>query len=138
MAFISVSGLDSLIADIGTLASKSPAMRDRMLEAEANVIEPAIRNASPHRSGRLSESIKRLKRGATIRIRPVGEHHRYVPVHGSGIVTAGYVGYINEYGLPSRGISAREWMGKAVSKNEAAALAAAEREHDKFLKECNL
>lgn len=138
MAFISISGLDPLIADINTLASKTPAMRDKMLEAEADVIEPALCKSAPQRSGKLSQSIKRRKRGSTIRLRPMGEHHRYVPITGSGIVESGYVGYINEYGLPSRGIGAREWMGKAVSQNESAALAAAEREHDKFLKECNL
>lgn len=147
MARIEVSGFDALLAGLEDMAEQTPQLRDAILEAEADVIEPALRKSISDerlvRSGKLQQSISRrtVKSAGVpvIRIGPAGEHHRYFPSKGkTGIVTAGYVGYIGEYGLPSRGIRGREWLRKGIEKSQGQAFDAADAMYDKFMKDHKL
>ncbi len=143
MARMEVVGADTLLAGLDGMARDLPQLRDDILKAEADIIETAIKGsiaeAGAVRSGRLLRSTSRRKTKSAIRIGPNGEHHRYLPSKGkSGIVTAGYVGYINEYGLPSRGIKARKYMQIALKRNEGKAFAAAEAVYTKYTQKHNL
>lgn len=147
MARLEMSGLESLISDLDNLAEQVPQMQSDILTAEADVVEPALRRSIASegliRSGRLQASIKRrkVKSGGSpaIRLGPAGEHHRYFPSPGQrGIVHAGYVGYIAEYGIKSRGIKGRNWLQKAVTQSQNEAFKAADAVHEKYLKNNNL
>lgn len=147
MARMEVSGCDALISGLEDMLKSAPQIRDAILDAEADVIEPAVRKSildeRVYRSGNLYRSIARKKGKLAgipvIRIGPEGEHHRYLPSSGkSGIVVSGYVGYIHEYGVPSRGIKARRFLEKAVEKSKSQAYSAAEAVYDKYMKNNNL
>ena len=147
MAELEVAGLDSLIHDLENLAQQTPEMQADMLTAAADVVEPALRRSVASeglvRSGRLQLSIKRRKTKVgsiqAIRLGPVGEHHRYLPSPGQrGIVHAGYVGYIAEYGIRSRGIKGKHWLQKGVARSQNEALRSADAVHENYLKNNNL
>lgn len=146
MARLVVDGFDALLAGLEDMANEVPELRNAILEAEADVVEPIVRQSVADnrliRTGKLQQSIKRTKRTSfdvpVIRIGPSGEHHRYLPSRGKdGIVTAGYVGYIYEYGVESRGIAARQWLTKAVAKAKSPAYDAADKVYDEYMKEHN-
>lgn len=146
MARIEVSGLDAFLAGLEDMAEQTPQLRDAILEAEADVIEPALRESIADerliRTHKLQQSIKRRKAKSAgvpvIRIGPSGEHHRYLPSNGkNGVVAAGYVGYIGEYGIQSRGIRGREWLRKGIEKSKGQAFDAADAVYDKFMKNHN-
>ena len=129
------------------MADHAPQLRDDILEAEADVIEPAIRKSIVDerlvRSGKLLQSISRRKKKVggipAICIGPTGEHHRYLPSRGkNGVVTAGYVGYIGEYGIKSRGTPGRNWLSKAMEKSRSKAYDAADAVYDQYMKKHNL
>lgn len=147
MARFDVSGADAFLAGLEDMIEDLPQLRDEILEAEADVIEPALRQSIADtrliRSNKLKNSIKRRKGKSAgvpvIWIGPSGEHHRYLPGAGkSGIVSAGRVGYIGEYGIPSRGIHGREWLRKGIERSQDKAFDAAEAVYDKHLKKNNL
>lgn len=150
MARLEVSGIDALLAGLDDMAESVPQLRDAILETEADVIEPALRRSISDegltRSFTLQRSISRRKIKLAgvpvIRIGPAGEHHRYLPSgrrsNSSGVVSAGYVGYIHEYGVPRRGIKARQWLKKGVEKSQSAAFDAADSVYDNFMKKHNL
>lgn len=142
MARFAVSGIDTLIAGLDDMIQTFPEIRDNILDAEADVLEPAIRRAAPFRTGRLRQSIKRRhvshSSGNEIRIGPVGEHHRYVPKHGDGKAMNRDVAFTLEYGSPRRNISARNWMSQAVEKNKAKAFDAAEKVYYNHFDKLNL
>lgn len=147
MARFEVSGLDAMMAGLEDMARDIPQLRDAILEAEADVIEPGLRRSIADerlvRTAKLQGSIKRRRMMSAgvpvIRIGPSGEHHRFLPSHGkSGITSAGYVGYIGEFGVPSRGIKGREWLKKGIERNSGAAFDAADAVCDKFMKQHNL
>ena len=147
MAMMFVSGLDSVLTDLKNTAENIPQLRDEILEAQADIVEPAVRGsiANEHlvRSGRLYGSVSREKTkwkgNPAIRIGLRGEHHRYLPSPGKdGIVTNRYVAYVGEYGIPSRGIRARHFMLKAVKASEEKAHRAAVSVHDQYMKKYNL
>ena len=147
MARMETTGLDSLMNDLNAVAERTPELRDKILNAEADVIEPALsRSISDERlvrSSKLKLSLSRRKvkisRLVAIRIGPTGEHHRYFPSSGkSGIVNAGYVGYIGEYGIPVRGIKGREWLKKGLTKSQNNAFDAAETVFNEFMDKNNL
>ena len=146
MAELQVAGIGELIRDLNALAEDTPALCDQILQAQAEVVEPALKRSISanglRRTGRLLASIARRKGrskgGPAVRIGPRGEHHRYYPRTGSGVVSAGYVGYIHEYGLPSRGIKASKWAASAVSDSQEKTMAAAEQVHDRMLQKHNL
>lgn len=147
MARIEVSGLDAMLSGLEDMIEKTPQLRDDILNAEADVIEPALRRSIADerlvRSSKLQQSIKRRKMKLAgvpiIRIGPVGLHHRYVPtVSKTGTVHAGYVGYIGEYGIAGRGIKGREWLKKGLAKSQSQAFDAADVVYDKFMDENKL
>lgn len=147
MAQFEVNGLESLIKDLESAAENVPELAMDMLTVEADIVEPALKRSIVQeglvRSGTLRDSIKRriskAKGTPTIYIGPRGTHHSYMPRKGkNGTVTAGNVGFIAEYGVPSRNISPRPWMANAVEESQDKALAAAEQVHDQYLKKHNL
>lgn len=147
MASFSVDGCDSLIAGLADMAESIPELRDTILKAEADAAEPIIRQgvsaAGLVDSGALQRSIGRSQvkhDGApAIRIGPKGEHHRYLPSKGkNGIATAGNVGYVHEYGAPSRGIRARRWLSNASDRAKGPAFDVAEAVYDDYMKKHNL
>lgn len=147
MARLEVSGVDAILAGLEDMIDNTPQLRDDILDAEAKVMEPAIRRSIAAerliRSGKLYKSIQSRKVKSAgvpaIRIGPTGEHHRYLPSNGkNGIVTAGYVGYAGEYGIASRGIKGRQWLKKAIDKSQNQAFEAAEAVYDNYIKKSNL
>lgn len=147
MAQLEVSGLDGFIDGIDKMADQTEKLTGDVLNAMADVAESAIRRSIMderlYRSGKLQKSIKRrrvkVNGSPGVRIGPAGEHHRYLPSRGkSGVVSAGYVGYIGEYGIKSRGIKGREWLHKGVEKSRNQAFDAADAVCDKFIKDHNL
>lgn len=147
MATIEVSSVTSVIEDIDKIARHAPSARKMVLTAMADVFEPALRNAIRSeglvRSGTLLESVERSERGflrePILYIGPTGEHHRYFPKRGkSGIVRSGHVGYIQNYGLPSKHIRARNFIEKAIRLSDERVNNAAEKAYDEFLKSINL
>lgn len=136
MARMDVSGYDATLAGLEDIIESTPDLRDAILKAEADVIEPALRQSLISEglvaSRRLHGSIKRRRDTVAgvpgIRIGPTGEHHRYLPSGGkSGVVTSGYVGYIGEYGIARKGIKGREWLKKGLNKSRNAAYDAADK-----------
>lgn len=134
-----------LIRDLDNFAEATPEMGKQMLLAEADVLEPALRqslsSAGLVRTGRLQKSIGRTvkNKGKIILLGPTGEHHKYVTRSGrAGLLRAGHLGYILEYGSPRRNIRGRKWLSKAVGKTQGSALTAAEKVRDEYLKKHNL
>lgn len=147
MAQFEVNGLDFLIKDLDSAAENVPELVMDMLTAEADIVEPAFKRSIAREglvsTGKLMTSIQRrpdlLKKSPAIYIGPRGDHHYYMPRKGkNGTVTAGNVGFITEYGVPSRNIRPRPWMAKALDESQGKALAAAEQVHDQYLKKHNL
>lgn len=142
MAQINVSGVSECIADLDRLISNAPMVCSKMVEAAADVVEPAIVSAAGSdmgvRSGRLVGSIGRKKKrtggGPSIKIGPTGVHHTYLPRHSSGVTMASYLGYIYEYGAARRHILGRKWLQKAVKRSASAAYAAEEKVFNESLK----
>lgn len=145
MAQLEYNGVADLIRDLSSFAEAVPEMGKRMLEAEADVVEPALKQSLASegliKTGRLRSSIDRSvkKKGTEIRLGPAGEHHKYVSRAGRvGVLRAGHLGYILEHGAPRRNIRGRKWMSKTVLKTQGRALAAAETVRDEYLKNHNL
>lgn len=139
------NSITTLIQDLDSFAEAAPEMGKQMLLAEADIVEPALRQAVSAeglvRTGRLQESIGRTvrKKGTQILLGPTGEHHKYVTRSGrAGLLRAGHLGYIHEYGSPRRNIRGRKWMSKTVQKTQGQALDAAEKVRDEYLKKHNL
>ena len=65
MAMMFVSGLDSVLTDLKNTAENIPQLRDEILEAQADIVEPAVRGsiANEHlvRSGRLYGGVLYLR-----------------------------------------------------------------------------
>ena len=137
-------GLENLIRDLEAAAEDLPDLRRTILNAQADLVEPALRSAVGSsglvRSGKLRDSIRRSsrKQGTEIHVGPTGVHHRYLRISGSGKAMSGHVGYIHEYGAPSRGIRPKKWMAGAVAGVSEKAYKAAETAHDEYMKNHNL
>lgn len=145
MAQFDVSAeLDSLSSDLIQATDEFPEMRARLLSAQADIVEPALKSAVASanliKTGRLQQSIKRSqkKNGAEIRIGPKGLHHRYIRISGSGQATSGNVGYVHEYGAPRQGIRSTKWLSGTVARVSGPALNAAEAAYDEYMKKHNL
>lgn len=137
-------GLEDLIRDLEAAAEDLPDLRRTILNAQADLVEPALRSAVGSagliRSGKLRVSIRRSsrKQGTEIHVGPSGVHHHYLRISGSGKAMSGHVGYIHEYGAPSRGIRPKKWMSGAVAGVSAEAHKVAETAHDEYMKNHNL
>lgn len=139
------NSITSFIRDLERAADNIPQLRKRMLEAEADILEPALRSAITSRglvdTGVLRDSIGRSfrKKGTELLVGPSGAHHRYISRNWTAeTVRAGHVGYIHEYGAPQKGIRPKLWMKTTVLKVGGKALGAAEAEYEKYLKNNNL
>lgn len=136
--------ITTLISDLQAAAYQDDKLIQTVLKAQTEIVEPAIRASAVSsglvKTGTLRDSIghSSRKKGLEIRIGPSGVHHRYIRKSGSGEVRSGHVGYIHEYGIPSRGIPAKKWMSKAVQASQSKAFDVAEKIHDEYLKKHNL
>ena len=119
MASLSVDGAAALQLSHEQLASLPDSMLDEMLDAEAEVVERAQKNKGRsygvYRTGMTLESIKRGKKrktkdGRAVEVAPQGKNAR-----GSRNAE---IAFLNEYGVPKRGIAARPFIRDA---NEACA-----------------
>lgn len=139
------NSVTTLMSDLLDFANDTPELRRQILKEQADIVEPALRNAITGEglvdTGVLRTSIGRTTRksGAEIRIGPSGVHHRKASRSGRvHQLRNGHLGYIYEYGAPGRGIRPRRWMSKTVSRVKGAAIDAAETAHDQYLKKHNL
>lgn len=144
MANIEVSGLNGLLDDLEALAGLPDSVGEDILNAEADVIVSAQREEIGHRwSGRYSEGIsaeavkkgpvKRNGVGHSISIYPRGTRKR-----GGKSVRNAEIAFINEYGAPGRGITARPAIAAANAKAEEAAVEAGAKVFDAYLDSKNL
>lgn len=145
MAQIEYNSINDLIGDMDSLIEALPEMERQMLQAEADVVEPALKQSLSSEglmeSGRLRDSIKRStrKKGTQVILGPSGIHHTYVNKAGrANALRAGHLGYIFEHGAPRRNIRGRQWLSKAVQKSQADAIEAAEKVRDQYLNNHNL
>lgn len=134
MARFEVSGLDVILEGLWDMAESVPQLRDDILNAEADVIEPAIKNSLSVkglvRAGKLKSSIARKKYKQSIRIGPQGYHHLGL--------SNGKLGGIQEYGSARRNIKGRYWMKSGVESNLGKAYSAADKVFDAYMKKHNL
>lgn len=139
------NSITTVLSDLERFANAVPEMAADMLKAQADVVEPALKQGLSSdglvQTGRLKDSIGRTtrKRGQMIYLGPTGEHHKYVTKAGrANVLRAGHLGYILEHGAPGRNIRGRNWMTKTIVKTQAKALDAAENVRDQYLSEHNL
>lgn len=150
MATLEMTGITSLCNGISSLAKDFPSVGKAILNAEVEVMENQLKQSLSQsgliRTGRLRDAVSGDVREYGSRLRsvvgPTGEHHKYSPSgknpKADGIARSGHIGYIHNYGVPSRGIPAREWAEKAVEKGQGPAMDAAEKVYDEFLKKHDL
>lgn len=132
--------VDGLMLDLEVIAELPDDVAEEMLTAEAEIVEKAQIYAGMkmgvHRTGVTLSSIKRgkMKRGKdgirTMYVSPQGINDR-------GDRNA-EVAFINEFGAPGRGIPARPFVKEGNELAADAAVEAAAKIHDKFLKDNNL
>lgn len=146
MATMDLNGnILTLISDLEQAADDVPQLRKEILQQQADIVEPALRNSITTSglvdTGQLRDSIGRStkKDGSEIRIGPSGERTKRVSRSGkTHRLRNGHLGYVYEYGLPGRGILPRRWMSNAISKVRGKTLDAAEAANNQFLKKRNL
>lgn len=140
MAKFAGNDVDGLMLDLGAIAELPDDVAEEMLTAEAEIVEKAQIYAGMkmgvYRTGVTLSSIKRgkMKRGKdgirTMYVSPQGVNDR-------GDRNA-EVAFINEFGAPGRGIPARPFVKEGNELAADAAVEAAAKIHDRFLKDNNL
>ena len=144
MARLELDGVDTLIADLDSLAHLPDRVVEDMLNAGANVLVPAQRaEISSRWRGKYSEGISaksvkksgvnKTKDGMVIRIYPQGIRDR-----GEACISNTAIAFINEYGAPKRGIVPRPAIAAANAKSERPAVEAGERVFNAYLDSKNL
>lgn len=139
MANMEVNGLDGLLDDLEALAGLPDSVGEDILNAEADVIVSAQREEigrrwrGPYSEGISAHAVKKgpVKRkgpGQSISIYPQGTRKR----RGNSVRNA-EIAFINEFGAPGRGISARPAIAAANAKAEQAAADAGERVFNAYL-----
>lgn len=140
MAQFSVNGLDDLMDDLLAIEELPDETAEKMLAAEAEVVEEAQvytgMKMGVYRTGETLRSIThgKMKRGKD------GGRSMYVYPQGTnenGDRNA-EVAFINEYGAPERGIEPRPFIRTANESAADAAVNAAADVYDEFLKSQNL
>lgn len=140
MAKLSVNGLDDLMLSLEEIAAIPDDVAAAMLDAEAQVVEEAQiaegKTMGVYDTGQTLASIRRgrMKKGRD------GTRQVYVTPQGTndkGERNA-TVGFVNEYGVPRRGIPPRPFIATANEKAADPAVAAAEKIYDDFLRFKNL
>lgn len=140
MAKLSVNGLDDLMLSLEEIAAIPDDVAAAMLDAEAQVVEEAQiaegRTMGVYDTGQTLASIRRgkMKKGRdgarAVYVTPTGTNDK-----GERNAT---VAFVNEYGVPRRGIPARPFIATANEKAADPAVAEAEKIYDEFLKEKGL
>lgn len=144
MAQLEVDGLNGLLEDLEALAGLPDSVADGILEAEADVIVQAQREEigrqwkGPYSEGISAGAVKKGKvkegqAGRSITVSPQGSRKR-----GGKSVRNAEIAFINEYGVPGRGIAARPAIAAANAKAEEAAVEAGERVFNAYLDSKNL
>lgn len=110
--------------------------RHEMLEAGADIMVEALRDAAPSDTGGLKKSIKKQKKQDKngfefYYVLPTGSRRNTTGKHTK--VTNASIGFIMEYGAPNRHIAARQWMKTAVEKNADNVLNAMWKIYEKFI-----
>lgn len=142
MASLSVNGVDELMLSLQEIADIPDEVAAAMLDAEAQVVEEyqigAAKTmlAGPYSTGQTAMSIRRGK------MKKEKNGTRTVYVTPQGVNDKGErnatVAFVNEYGVPRRGIHARPFIATANAAAADPAVAAAEQIYDEFLKSKNL
>lgn len=140
MAKLELDGLEGLISDFSKITELPLHIQSDMLMAQADIVIAAQKKEIDilglKKTGQLKESITK-----TAKTKTDGLNH-YVDVYPQGIRKNGMrneeVGFILEFGAPSRNIKASKWMESANEKSADATAQAAENIYDNFLKENNL
>ena len=134
MASMSVDGAAALQLSNEQLASLPDSMLDEMLDAEADVVERAQQNKARayrvYRTGMTLESIKRGKKrktkdGRAVVVAPQGKNDRRT--------RNAEVAFLNEYGVPKRGIAARPFIRDANEECADEAVQKAYKVYDDYL-----
>lgn len=144
MAYMEVDGADALLKDLEELARFPYETTGDILNAMADVIVPAQREEiqrqwnGPYSLGISAESIKKtgVKKeldGSSISIYPQGTRKR-----GKKRVRNGEIAFLNEFGVPGRGIAARPAIKTATAKAEETAVEAGAKVFDAYLDSKNL
>lgn len=138
MASLSVNGVDELMLSLQEIADIPDDVAAAMLDAEAQVVEEYQMGAAktmlagPYSTGQTAMSIRRGK------MRRGKNGTRAVYVSPKGVNDKGErnaaVAFINEYGLPRRGIPPRPFIATANAAAADPAVKAAEEVYDEFLK----
>ncbi len=137
MASFVVQGFtETLGGDIGLENIPESVMFD-MLDAEADVVERAHKAKAEAYEGydtrTMIESIKRGKKirgknGCYVQVQPQGKRQR-----GERSIRNAEIAYLNEYGMPKRGIAPRPFIRDANEECADEAVAAAEKVYDAYL-----
>lgn len=140
MAKLSFAGIDGLMLSLEEIAAIPDDVAAAMLDAEAQVVEEAQiaegKTMGVYDTGQTLASIRRgrMKKGRD------GTRQVYVTPKGTndkGERNA-TVAFVNEYGVPRRGIPPRPFIATANEKAADPAVAEAEKIYDEFLKSKNL
>ncbi len=144
MPRLEFDGLDTLMADLDSLAHLPDRVAEDMLNAEADVLVSAQRaEISSRWRGKFSEGIsaksvkkskvKKTKNGRAVHIYPQGTRKR-----GKKSIRNAEIAFINEYGAPKRGITPRPAIAAANAKAEQPAVESGERVFNAYLDSKNL
>lgn len=144
MAYLEINGMDALMDDFSALAHLPYEVVEDILNAEADVIVPAQRAEIKkqwnglYSKGISAKSIKKTdvkikKSGYCIYVYPQGTRKR-----GRKRIRNGEIAFINEYGVPGRGIAPRPAIGTANAKAEKQAVEAGEKVYHAYLDSKNL
>ena len=138
MANLSVNGLDELMLSLQEIASIPDDVAAAMLDAEAKVVEEyQVGSAATMLQGRYStgQTAMSVRRG---KMKKGKDGARMVYVYPQGTNDKGErnatVAFVNEYGVPRRGIPARPFIATANAAAADPAVRAAEQIYDEFLK----
>lgn len=146
MASMKTSGLNELMLSMKEVAELSDSVADEMLQVSGKIVAAAqarkIRSVLGTRTGALAKAItvtpklKTRKNGERyVTVYPKGTHH----VNPNGTkVTNNEVFFINEYGAPKKGISAKGVARAANAESADEATAAQAEVYDKWLRSKNL
>lgn len=138
MAQLDVQGFNAFEADLEAAKNLTEAEAYTILEAGGEVIQAAMRaklralglvRASAKVVRQLIDSIEIVRKRDDrpfVLIEPQGKHHQYRGPDAKGkrgkgalkTATADEVGFVLEYGVPSRNIPAHHWMETAITESE--------------------
>lgn len=148
MAQMTITALDGLISDLADLAALPEDEIYGILSAEADVAVRAEREeikrqwSGPHSMGVSAKSIKKDRK---LRALGEGRIYHYINVYPQGTRKRGRkrirnaeIAFINEYGVPGRGIAARPAISISIEKAKEEIFAAGEKAYDAYLDSKNL